>query len=128
MLHLVAISSQCNKSLAPATDPHMPDACAFGYVLRQRACSDFCLPASWAHGGGGTQQETGARLHGDAGGGLAVEAAADDGGQRGVAQRGHGDAVRLVGDGVHLLDELQRREGRVPVHHLVQDAAQAPHI
>ena len=72
--------------------------------------------------------ETGARLHGDSGGGLAVEAAADDIGQRRVAQGGHGYAVGLVGDGVHLLDELQRREGRVAIHHLVQDAAQAPHV
>ena len=33
-----------------------------------------------------------------------------------------------VCDGVHLLDEGQGRKGGVAMHHLVQNAAQAPNV
>ena len=56
--------------------------------------------------------------NGDARARVAVEAAPDDVGERGIAQRGHVDGVAGVGDGVHLLNEGQRREGRVAVAHL----------
>ena len=57
------------------------------------------------------------RLHGDARARVAVQAAADDVGERGVAQRRHVDRVGRVGDGVHLLDEgaaPRRACGRTP--------------
>ncbi len=68
------------------------------------------------------------RLHGDARPGLAVQAAADGVHQRAVGERREGDDVGGVGDGVHLGDEAQIVEGRLAVHHLVQDAAQAPDV
>ena len=74
------------------------------------------------------QSDARARRHGDARARVAVQAAADDVSKRRVAQRRHVDRVRRVGDCMHLLDEGQRREGRVAGHHLVQDAAQAPHV
>jgi hypothetical protein len=67
-------------------------------------------------------------LHGDPGAGVAVQAAAQHVGKGGVGQWGEGHLVRLVSDGVHLLDEGQVGEGGVAVHHLVQNAAQAPQV
>jgi hypothetical protein len=67
-------------------------------------------------------------LHGDPGAGVAVQAAAQHVGKGGVGQWREGHLVRLVGDGVHLLDEGQVGEGGVAVHHLVQNAAQAPQV
>lgn len=118
MLHAAGLYLQQDSASfgAQATDNGLTRGC--GLCIGTACVFSLLCPDHPGHGAG-TLQETGARLHGDSGGGLAVEAAADDIGQRGIAQRGHGYAVALVGDGVHLLDELQRREGRVPVHHLV---------
>ena len=46
-----------------------------------------------------------------------------------VAERREGDLLARVGDGVELLvDVLQVRKGRVPMHHLIEDAAKRPDV
>lgn len=67
-------------------------------------------------------------LHLDAGPRAPVQAALDCVCQSSILDGVKGNAVARVCDGVHLLDEGQSREGGVAVHHLVQDAAQAPNV
>lgn len=66
--------------------------------------------------------------HADPRGWAAVQAPRDDVGQLGVADGRHGDGVVGVDDGVHLLDKGEVGKGGVAVHHLVQDAAEAPYV
>mmetsp|Transcript_3843 Transcript_3843/g.13474 ORF Transcript_3843/g.13474 Transcript_3843/m.13474 type:complete len:213 (-) Transcript_3843:965-1603(-) len=45
-----------------------------------------------------------------------------------ILDRGKVNLVVGVRDGVKFLDELEVAEGRVPVHHLVKDAAEGPYV
>ena len=83
-------------------------------------CRLYRLSGNW---GVGRQH-----LHLDAGPGASVQAALDGVCQSSVLDGVKGDAVARVCDGMHLLDEGQGREGCVTVHHLIQDAAQAPYV
>lgn len=69
-----------------------------------------------------------ADLHGDACARISVQALLHDVEQGCILDGVKGNAVVRVGDGMHLLNECQSAEGRVPIHHLVQDAAQAPDV
>lgn len=102
----VGISSTDSASFgALATGTDLTRGC--GFRIGNADKFSLLLAGTSGHAMEQARSRTGARLHSDSGGGLAVEAAADDVGQRGVAQRGHGYPVGLVGDGMHLLDELQ---------------------
>lgn len=67
-------------------------------------------------------------LHSDSAAGVAVQAALHSLYQSSIADGGEFYAVLRVGDGMHFLYEGQGREGRVTIHHLVEDAAQAPDV
>ena len=67
-------------------------------------------------------------LHLNAGPGASVQAALDCVCQSSILDGVKGDAVTWICNGMHLLDEGQGRERRVTIHHLIQNAAEAPYI
>ena len=67
-------------------------------------------------------------LHLNACSGAPVQASLDGVSQSSILDGCKGNAVAWICDGMHLLDESQSREGSVPIHHLVQNAAETPDI